>query len=97
MVYRVIRDFSDNKDHSHVYRAGDVYPRSGLAPSEARIKELSGSNNARNVPLIQAVAKDTKEDISLTEEKAKEDKTTTKPSSASEAKGKQKKGQKKHA
>lgn len=95
-MYRVIRDFSDLQDHLYVYRAGDVYPRSNTTASEKRIESLLSTDNIRRVPLIQAVP-DAKEDISLATEKAEEPKTGAKSTESLKAKGKQKRGQKKHA
>lgn len=57
MVYRVVRDFADALDKGHIYRAGDIYPRSGN-PSEARVAELSGFGNKIGEPLIKAVNKE---------------------------------------
>lgn len=51
MAYRVIMDFADALDKGHIYRAGDIYPRSGK-PSELRIAELSGYGNKIGHPLI---------------------------------------------
>lgn len=96
-MYKVLKDFSDIQDHFYVYRAGDTYPRPGTNPSSGRIDELLGSNNARRRPLIQAVASDAEEDISLTEKKAKKAATGTKSKRASKPKKEQKKGQEKHA
>jgi hypothetical protein len=54
-MFKVLVDFSDLKDKNHKYRKGDVYPRSGLKVTEARIGELSGRNNRRKTPLIAEV------------------------------------------
>lgn len=52
-MYRVLCDFADLTDENHVYRAGDEYPREGLEPTAARIKELSGKTNKLGKPLIK--------------------------------------------
>ncbi|MBN8253604.1 hypothetical protein [Priestia flexa] len=54
MKYKVIREFKDLQDNNHIYRVGNKYPRSGRVKNE-RIKELSGYENKRNVPLIKEV------------------------------------------
>lgn len=51
MAYRVIMDFADALDKGHIYRAGDIYPRSGK-PSELRIAELTSYGNKIGHPLI---------------------------------------------
>lgn len=51
--YVVIKYFTDLQDNSHPYNAGDTFPRKGLVVSEQRLKELSGSNNRQNTPLIK--------------------------------------------
>ena len=55
MTYKVIRTFKDGQSKElHVYRNGDVFPF-GYEVSEARISELSGSDNAIGMPLIVEV------------------------------------------
>ena len=55
MTYKVIRTFKDGQSKElHVYRTGDVFPF-GYEVSEARISELSGSDNAIGMPLIVEV------------------------------------------
>lgn len=59
-MYKVIKAFHDLNDSKstkagtifHFYDVNDTYPRQGLKPSEERIEELSGSNNAQGEPLI---------------------------------------------
>lgn len=55
-MYKVIKFFTDLKDHDHAYRVGDIFPRKGLTVSEERLKELSTDQNKRGIPLIEAVA-----------------------------------------
>lgn len=55
-MYTVLEYFTDLQDNSYVYKAGDVYPRKGYTPDEARIKELSGKNNLRKRPVIKKAA-----------------------------------------
>ena len=54
-MYKVIKYFTDLQDNSRPYNVGDTYPRKGLTVSEARIKELMGSNNLQNTPLIEEI------------------------------------------
>lgn len=55
MAYKVIKFFTDLHDNDHPYNVGDSFPRSGVTVTEARLKELSGSDNKQGVPLIKAV------------------------------------------
>lgn len=52
MGYTVIHYFVDLQDSNHPYKVGDAFPRLGLVVSDARLKELSSSNNKQNKPLI---------------------------------------------
>lgn len=54
-MYRVIKHFTDLKDFNHPYKVGDTYPRSGVSPSQSRIKELASSKNRQGVPLIEEI------------------------------------------
>ena len=62
-MYQVIKEFYDLQDATdtksgviyHHYQVGDTYPRKGLNPSEGRVTELAGPDNAQGRPLIQAV------------------------------------------
>lgn len=54
-TYRVVRTFYDLQDSAYPYKVGDSYPRTGLAVSDARIKELASDENRLGVPLIEAV------------------------------------------
>ena len=54
-MFRVIKLFTDLQDDNYKYEVGDEYPRLGLKPSLARIKELSGSDNRQGTPLIEEV------------------------------------------
>ena len=56
--YKATEYFTDLQDNSYAYKAGDVYPRKGYTPDEARIKELSGKNNLRKRPVIAAVVEE---------------------------------------
>lgn len=53
-MYKVLINFADLKDEKHIYAKGDSYPREGYKPTEERIKELSGNNNAFGQPIITA-------------------------------------------
>lgn len=52
-VYVARVDFFDLKDDSHLYRAGDPYPRLGLKPTKKRLTELSTNANKMGYPLIE--------------------------------------------
>ena len=59
-MYKVIKMFDDLQDYVatkagifyHRYEVGERYPRSGYTPSQQRIQELLGSENAQHTPLI---------------------------------------------
>ena len=51
-MYKAIAYFTDLQDNGHIYRAGDVFPRSGFEATEERINELSSNENRRGKPLI---------------------------------------------
>lgn len=55
MKYEVIHFFTDLQDNSYLYNVGDKFPRDGMTVSDARLEELSGSNNKQGKPLIKAV------------------------------------------
>ena len=73
MMYTVVRHFTDLLDNNHKYTEGDVYPREGYTPSEARIYELSTAANKQRTILIKPISeaetaaevavKDTAEDV----------------------------------
>lgn len=95
MGYRVIKYFTDLKDHNHEYQVGDKFPHEGLEVSEERYKELSSTANRRGIPLIEKIedVEEIKEEPVVEESKetpTKEKKPTTsttkKASNASKAK-----------
>lgn len=55
-MYNVLLTFGDLKDGGYVYHTGDKYPREGYTPEQARIDELSGSENAFGKPIIAEIA-----------------------------------------
>ena len=55
MPYKVIKFFTDLQDNDYPYSVGDIFPRSGVTVTEARLKELASSENKQGVPLIQLV------------------------------------------
>ena len=69
MGYKVIHYFTDLQDFNHPYKVGDSFPRLGMNVSEARLKELSSSNNRRKKPLIELV-----KDVADAQVESKEDK-----------------------
>lgn len=54
-MYRVLAYFTDLQDNNHPYTEGKPFPRDGLTVSEARLKELSSTNNKRGIKLIEFV------------------------------------------
>ena len=54
-MYKVIHYFTDLKDNNHPYNVGDTFPRACVEATEARIAELSGSDNKQGKPLIEKV------------------------------------------
>lgn len=56
MTYKVLEDFADILDNGYAYGAGDLYPRAGYAPTEARIKALGSTNNLLGRKLIELPA-----------------------------------------
>lgn len=63
MAYKVIKNFFDLQDNNQEYRAGDVFPRSGLKVSAERLKELSTERNRRNQPLIKEIPEEVKSEM----------------------------------
>ena len=59
-MYKVIHYFTDLQDFNHPYDVGDEFPRQGVSVTEERIKELSGSLNKQNKPLIKLVESEVK-------------------------------------
>lgn len=56
-MYKVIKFFTDLHDNDHPYAVGDIFPRSGVSVTEARLAELAGSDNKQGQPLIHHVDK----------------------------------------
>lgn len=54
-MYRVIKYFTDLQDNDFAYNEGDIFPREGKQVTPDRIKELSGTQNKRGIPLIEEV------------------------------------------
>jgi len=52
MGWKVAVDFVDICDGNRLCRAGEPFPRPGLAASEKRLAELAGSGNRVGCPLI---------------------------------------------
>ena len=61
-MYKVIHFFTDLQDNGHKYSAGDKFPRTGLAVSEKRLKELATVNNKQGKPLIELVRDNVEEE-----------------------------------
>ena len=73
-MYKTVVMFTDLQDNNYKYEVGDEYPRLGLKPSLARIKELSTSANRRGVALIEEVEDMPFSDSAVTEDDVKEEK-----------------------
>lgn len=67
-MYKTVVMFTDLQDNNYRYEVGDEYPRLGLKPSLARIKELSTPANRRGVALIEEVEDMPFSDSAVTEE-----------------------------
>lgn len=67
-MYKVLSYFTDLQDKHHPYNEGDIFPRDGLKVSEARLKELSSTNNKRGIKLIELMEEqqETKDEIKYT-------------------------------
>jgi len=51
--YKVLVDFGDGADKSYQYKKGDTYPRYGFEPTEERIANLTSTNNAFGVAILE--------------------------------------------
>ncbi len=60
-MYKAIADFKDLQDNGYIYRAGDIFPRTGYAPTGKRLADLLSGNNKRGRAVIVAVAESPKE------------------------------------
>lgn len=76
-MYKVVKYFTDLKDGNHAYKVGEIYPRQGVEPTQARIDELSSNKNRQGVPLI-ALIPENKQGIPLIEPIVEQPKTTKK-------------------
>ena len=54
-MYKVLAYFTDLQDNNYPYTEGEPFPRDGLTVTEARLKELSSTNNKRGIKLIEFV------------------------------------------
>lgn len=61
-MYKVIKHFTDLQDNNHPYSVGDIFPRSMVEVTEARLKELASCNNRQGVPLIELVEEKAEEE-----------------------------------
>jgi hypothetical protein len=78
-MYKAIEMFTDLQDDNYKYEVGDEYPRLGLKPSLARIKELCGTDNRRGRAVIEEVEEIPFGDDAVTsEDMAQEEPTATK-------------------
>ena len=90
----MVRPFCDANDGYYTYRVGDEFPRSGVTVSPSRIEQLSTVGNIHGSVFIEECI----EDIFSEAKKGDEgNKSGSNLSDSSKAKGKQRKGQKKHA
>jgi len=78
-MFKALEMFTDLQDNNYKYEVGDEYPRLGLKPSLARIKELSGTDNLRGRAVIEEVEEIPFGDNAVTsEDMAKEPTATSK-------------------
>lgn len=77
-MYKVLEMFTDLQDDNFKYEVGDEYPRLGLKPSLARIKELCGTDNRRGRAVIEEVEDMPFSDDAVTTEDIAETPTATK-------------------
>ena len=92
-MYRVRRDFYDLTDYReikggriyHQYKAGEMYPRDGIEPSQERIEQLMSGENRMGISLIEPL-EDVPAPVTKTEEvtegkaeETKEEKPKRKP------------------
>ena len=54
-MYKAIEYFTDLQDNCYEYKVGDIYPREGYTPTEARIDELISPSNKRGRAVIAKV------------------------------------------
>ena len=76
-MYKVLEMFTDLQDDNYKYEVGDEYPRLGLKPSLARVKELCGSDNRRGRAVIEEVEEIPFGDNDVTSEDMAEEPTAT--------------------
>ena len=76
-MYKVLEMFTDLHDNNYKYEVGDEYPRLGLKPSLARVKELCGSDNRRGRAVIEEVEEIPFGDNDVTSEDMAEEPTAT--------------------
>lgn len=76
-MYKVLERFTDLQDDNYKYEVGDEYPRLGLKPSLARIKELCSADNRRGKPVIEEVNDLPFGDDAVTPQDAKSEKVET--------------------
>ena len=55
MGYKVIHPFTDLQDNNYLYKVGDSFPHLGFSVTDARLRQLSGTNNKRGKALIEFV------------------------------------------
>lgn len=76
-MYKAIEMFTDLQDDNYKYEVGDEYPRLGLKPSLARVKELCGSDNLRGRAVIEEVEEIPFGDNAVTSEDMAQEPTAT--------------------
>lgn len=86
-MYKAILFFKDLHDNSFEYRPGDIFPRSGLKVSKARLEELATNKNRRGKPLIERV----EETVKAPEPKEVVVETADPPKAAKPKRGRKKK------
>ena len=85
-MYKALEMFTDLQDNNYKYEVGDEYPRLGLKPSLARIKELCGSDNLRGRAVIEEVEEMPFSNGAVTEKDVKVEEPKEEPKAKAETK-----------
>ncbi|MBL1226601.1 hypothetical protein [Enterococcus sp. BWR-S5] len=52
-MYSVLKKFRDLTDNNKVYEQGEIYPREGHEPKQARIKQLLANDNKGRAEVLK--------------------------------------------
>lgn len=62
-MYKVIENFVEKYDGGKLYLKGEVYPREGFEPTEARIKQLTTGANSYGYPFLEVIEEPGTEEV----------------------------------